>query len=122
MNPLKAKSLYKETASSLQINEEDVTDLNNFYWKYIRKSMTNLVSPNIYLTGLGEFKIKKKNLFKSVDNFEKKLEFWKLGGENRPLFQQTKISLDRLKGIEDKLRVIIEGRKNLKQYRIENDI
>jgi nucleoid DNA-binding protein len=62
LNPKKAKELIKPTAQELGVSESLVKDATDFYWGELRKNLSNLESPNIYVAGLGSFVIAPKKL------------------------------------------------------------
>lgn len=73
MNPKAAKTLYKEVAKELNIEEEFLRDVVETYWKMIRNLLSTLDYPNIKVTGLGMFRVKVKALEKHRTELEAKL-------------------------------------------------
>lgn len=56
--PKKPKELIKPTADALNLNEELVNDVVNFYWSEIRKTLCTIPEPKVTLYNLGYFQIK----------------------------------------------------------------
>ena len=53
MNPRKAKRIYDVVSEDLNIKKDLVEDLVEFYYKDVRKLLTNLEYPRINIDGLG---------------------------------------------------------------------
>ena len=67
MNPKKAKTLYSQVATDLQLDENLVRDILDFYWGSLRKQMTNLMSPRLDVINLGTFEVMPKTLSRTID-------------------------------------------------------
>lgn len=70
MNPKKAKTLYNEVATDLNLDENLVKDVLDFYWSSLRKQMTNLTSPRLDVINLGTFEIMPKTLQRCITAYE----------------------------------------------------
>jgi len=62
----KAKDLIPKTAEELEMSEELVTDVVNFYYTELRKKIENLEDIRIGVPNIGTFTARKKSLEKSV--------------------------------------------------------
>ena len=84
MRPKKAKELIPKVAVELDIPEQLVKDVTDFYWQEIRKSLSSLKHSRIHITNLGDFTIKHWKLDDKIDKLEKfkencknaSLDFW----------------------------------------------
>lgn len=62
MIPKRPDYFCKLTAEQLGVSEDLVKDTIEIYWKEIRKCLTELKHPSIYVKGIGTFNIKSWNL------------------------------------------------------------
>ena len=74
MNPRKAKRIYEIVSEDLNIKKDLVEDLVEFYYKDVRKLLTNLEHPRINVDGLGQFVSKPKAVSGSIDKIAKSLD------------------------------------------------
>jgi 4-alpha-glucanotransferase len=74
MNPRKAKRIYEIVAEDLNLNKDLVEDLVEFYYKDVRKLLTNLEYPRINVDGLGQFVAKPKVVSGSIEKITKSLD------------------------------------------------
>jgi nucleoid DNA-binding protein len=74
MNPRKAKRIYDVVSEDLNIKKDLVEDLVEFYYKDVRKLLTNLEYPRINIDGLGQFVAKPKAVAGSIDKITKSLD------------------------------------------------
>jgi len=74
MNPKKVKKIYEAVAEDLNLNKDLVEDLVEFYYKDVRKLLTNLEYPRINVDGLGQFVSKPKAVSGSIEKITKSLD------------------------------------------------
>jgi nucleoid DNA-binding protein len=74
MNPKKVKKIYEAVAEDLNLNKDLIEDLVEFYYKDVRKLLTNLEYPRINVDGLGQFVAKPKAVSGSIDKITKSLD------------------------------------------------
>jgi len=74
MNPRKAKRIYEIVSEDLNIKKDLVEDLVEFYYKDVRKSLTNLDYPRINVDGLGHFVAKPRIVSGSIEKITKSLD------------------------------------------------
>jgi len=74
MNPKKSNKLYKEVSEELDLTEDLVQDFIEFYYKEIRKNLTDLLHPRINVDGLGHFVAKTFVIRKAIPRYKKFLE------------------------------------------------
>lgn len=80
MRPKKAKELIPKVAVELNIPEQLVKDITDFYWQEIRKSLSGLKHNRVHLTNLGDFTIKHWKLDDKIEMLEKFKENFKQKG------------------------------------------
>jgi hypothetical protein len=74
MNPKKVKKIYEAVAEDLNLNKDLVEDLVEFYYKDVRKLLTNLEHPRINVDGLGQFVAKPKTVSNAIEKISKSLD------------------------------------------------
>ena len=74
MIPKKSKLLYKDVSEEMNVSENLVDSLIDFYYKELKNTLTNLQHPTINVEGLGQFVIKKNLVTKSIPKYNKMLE------------------------------------------------
>ena len=62
MNPKKARDFKIGISEEVGVHPQVVEDFINFYFSLLRKNLSNLTFPNIYVDGLGTFVIRRKKL------------------------------------------------------------
>lgn len=122
MNPKKAKQFIKPVAIATDSSEELVSDLINFYWSNIRKSLSELKGTDIIVDGLGTFKIKDWKVNEIEEKYKKMLSRYNIDGEQTKLtFQRFAIKKEietRLLKIEEMQKMISEEKLKQKQIKI----
>ncbi len=76
MNPYKTRNSYPEIAEQFSLEVEDIKSINQFYWKYIHKQLSNLVNPIILITGLGTMDIKHWRVESAIEKLKKNVKKW----------------------------------------------
>jgi nucleoid DNA-binding protein len=113
MNPKKSNKLYTEISEDLSLNEDQVEDIIEFYYKEVRRNLSDLVHPRINLDGLGHF-VAKPVIIKNAISKNKKF----LDGQRTDTYAEyfskknTKTKLDLLINLESKL-IEIENKKEI---------
>lgn len=74
MIPKKSSAIYKEVAEDLDISSEFIEDLIQFFYKEVRKNLTNLTHPRINVEGLGQFVARPGLVKKSITRYKKALD------------------------------------------------
>lgn len=74
MKPTKGKDLIKKTAQQLNLPEEMVKDVVEFYYSIVTRKIENLESPTIFLHGLGTLRLSRRKLQKNIEKMQKLLE------------------------------------------------
>lgn len=107
MIPKKAKEFVNPAAEKLELDPQFVRDLVDFYWKEVRKNLSDLKAPRVNVSNFGYFQLKFWNLPKVRENYQKHLD--SLNPE-KMTFMKHKIREDVLQRIEaiDKVTAIVE--------------
>ena len=66
MNPKKAKKFEEDIAKEVEVHPQVVEDFIKFYYDLLRKHLSNLTYPKIFVQGLGTFVIRRKKLNSSI--------------------------------------------------------
>ena len=74
MIPKKSKLLYKDVSEEMNVSENLVDALIDFYYRELKNTLTNLQNPTINVEGLGQFVIRKNLVTKSIPKYNKMLE------------------------------------------------
>jgi hypothetical protein len=70
MNPKKANKLYKSFSEENSYNEDLVENVVDFYYKHLRKLLTNLEYPRLNVDGLGQIVAKPMIVNKSISKLK----------------------------------------------------
>ena len=96
MTPIKAKDLIPDVSKDLNISKEECQQVIDLYYDDLRKNLSDLTFPYIFVAGLGRFYVKENWTKKSLERFAK-IKDW---------YQQKKDSLRNrliLKSVEDQI-------------------
>lgn len=74
MKPTKGKELIKKTAQELNLPEEMVRDVVEFYYSIVTRKIENLENATIFLHGLGTLRLSRRKLEKNIEKMQKLLE------------------------------------------------
>ena len=120
MNPKKSNKLYKEVSEELDLTEDLVQDFIEFYYKEIRKNLTDLLHPRINVDGLGHFVAKTFIIRKAIPKYQKFLEI-----QSTETFAEyfnkknTETKLNALISLESKLTEIEHKKEIFKQTKYD---
>jgi nucleoid DNA-binding protein len=106
MIPKKANKLYSVVAEDLNVSQTLVEDVVEFYYKEVRKNLSELSEPRINIDGLGHFVAKHGTIIKTIERFQKSLVDHDVS---------TFKAYHSKKGMEVKLEKLIELEKKLSQ-------
>ena len=104
MNPKKPSKLYKPLAEELNISEDLVEDIIQFYYKTLRLKLSNLEAPRINVEGLGHFVIKPISVRNAITRYSKVLDTHDTSTYNAYFHKKM---------IETKLSALIEIEKKI---------
>ena len=112
MNPRKVKRIYDIVSEDLNIKKDLVEDLVEFYYKDVRKLLTNLEYPRINIDGLGQFVAKPKVVTSTIDKITKSLD-----NHDTSTFK----AYHNKKAMENKLELLLKLTSKLKQVNIRKE-
>lgn len=122
MIPIKAKNLYPVVAASISKEEADVKDITSFYWKYIRKQLSDLVNPKVYIAGLGEFNIKPWKVDTTITNLTAKSTYWFNKNPDHTFHKEYDQDLQKVVQLKQLMNHDTVKKEQIKTYRIENNL
>jgi hypothetical protein len=122
MNPKKPKEFIKPTAETLEVSETLVDDVIGFYWRTVRKALSDLESPSITVTNLGTFNVRYNKIPLLEEKYQGYLD--KLEAENMTFNKHTiqnhsKKKLEGLERVRLKLEEEYERKKEVRKKRKE---
>lgn len=85
MRPKKAKEFIPIVAEQLGLPQDCISDIVNYYWEEMRKSLSSLKHQRIHATNLGDFTIKHWKIDDKID----KLEKWEHNNKLKGLQEMT---------------------------------
>jgi nucleoid DNA-binding protein len=89
--PKKAKELVEPAAEKLELSIEYVQDVIDFYWKEVRKSLSELRSPRVVVANFGSFQVKTSKIAEQKKKYEDQFNSYK---PEDMTFQKHKIKDD----------------------------
>lgn len=102
MIPKKSKELIKSTAQQLGISEELVDAVKSFYWKEVRKSISDLKYHSIFVENLGTFKVKPWKLPEILQKYNNYLN-----SIDATTFKRMEFKVD-MEGRIEKIKILLE--------------
>ena len=118
MNPKKYKSFYDDVAEEAKVHKDFVSDFVFFFYDRVRKNLSNLTYPRINLPNLGTFSVRTSKLRKNIKR-NKDI----LGNLEKMTFVGYDKSVpvkEKLKSMEDLLKIVETNIKNKKKFKDEN--
>lgn len=113
MNPKKSTKLYTEVSEDLNLKEDQVEDIIEFYYKEVRRNLSDLLHPRINLDGLGHFVAKSVIIRNAISRNKKFLDVQRTDTFAEYFNKKnTKTKLDSLITLESKL-TDIENKKEI---------
>ena len=120
MNPKKSNKLYKEVSEELDLTEDLIQDFIEFYYKEIRRNLTDLLHPRINVDGLGQFVEKSFFIEKTIPRLTNKLMIHDTSTFNAYFSKkQSELKLESL--IALKLKIDEEADRKTKFKKIKNE-
>jgi hypothetical protein len=120
LNPKKARDFITPTSKELGIDSEFVEAVVDFYWKEIRKALSNLSAPQIFVANLGTFRVKHWELEKNKNDYQSYIDKLDL---TKMTFQQHAIKKEwesRIENINQMIKMVDldkDRKKQIKQKR-----
>ena len=123
MNPKKFKHILDEITQDIDCDKQLVSDVMDFYWANVRKSILNVAYPRINIESFGAFKLKPKVLQKTITKYKVTMRGFKNPDFSKYLrYQNLKDRLEILERAADQLKGEVDRYKQLKLDRYGNTI
>lgn len=116
MNPKSYKQFKKDIAEEVGVHSNVVDDFIEFYYGLLRKNLSDLSYPRIFVDGLGTFVLRKQKLDKAIKRNKDILG--NLGKHTYKGYEKTvavKEKLENLKRIQKIYEEMIEEKKKFKE-------
>jgi nucleoid DNA-binding protein len=112
MIPKKSEKIIKQVSEDLDLSEIMVDDIVNFYYKEVRKILSNLEHIRVDIIGLGNFVIKRGSVEKMTKKYQNIMNKYDTqtftNYHNR---KNAELKLEKLKTIKQKIDKFIEEKK-----------
>lgn len=116
MTPRKAKSFFPEIASEFDVPEETVEAIIDFFWKEIRKELTEPSHINVVVQNFGTFEARRGQLEYMRDKYKRIIRYMKPTTYNKhTLLNKAKENLERIEKLLELLRLQNEKRKQVRE-------
>jgi nucleoid DNA-binding protein len=116
LNPKKPKTLLGNLYLELDIDKNLVSDIVDFYWLNVRKSITQISYPRIGIENLGSFELKIKSLQNTIDKYQNALD--KTDTSNFRKYSKYMAIKNRIEVLENSKSVILEEKQRKQQIKI----
>ena len=121
MNPKKFKNILDEITQDIDCDKQLISDVMDFYWVNVRKSMLNVTYPRINIESFGSFKLKPKVLQKIITKYKVTMRGFKNPDFSKyPRYQNLKDRLEILERAANQLKGEVDRYKQLKLDRYGN--
>ncbi len=118
MIPKKPKEIIKQVAEELDVPQSMVDDVITFYYKTLRKKLSNLEDLKFSNPGLGHFLIRNTGVAKTIKKYESMRSG--MGDATFSNYHNRKLieaRLDKLYAINEKIKEFMEVKKKFKDLR-----
>jgi hypothetical protein len=115
LNPKKPKALLDDLYKDLELDKNLVSDIIDFYWLSVRKSITQISYPRIGIENLGTFELKIKSLQNTIDKYQNALN--KTDNSNFKKYSKYIAIKNRLEILENSKIIILEEKERKKQIK-----
>ena len=115
MIPRKVNTLFSEIASELDVSEELVSDVIDFYWKELKKELDEPTCINLSLEGFGTFSIRKKQVEYMLKKYKGLVKYMKPKTYTKHVL--LTIATKKLAVMENLLKLCEEQEQKKKQIR-----
>jgi len=105
LNPKKFKHILEEIAKEVDCDKQLMSDVMDFYWSNVRKSMLTIAYPRINIESLGMFKLKPRVLDKTILKYK-----ISMAGFKNPDFSKYL----RYQNLKDRLEILERAAEQLK--------
>lgn len=120
MPPKKAKELVQPTAEQLDLNVEFVQDVIDFYWKEVRKSLSELRAPRVLVSNFGSFQIKTSKIDEQRKKYEDQFNSYKpedMTFQKHKIKDDIELKLNRINKIMESVESDSNRKKQIREKR-----
>jgi hypothetical protein len=121
MNPKNHKNFKEGIAEEVGVHQNVVEDFITFYYSRLRKNLSEITYPKIFVDGLGTFVLRKQKLDKSIKRNKDILG--NLGKQTYGGYEKTIAVKDKLENLEKAQKMyneILEEKRQFKTQKNEN--
>ena len=123
MNPKKFKNILEEIIKDIDCDKQLVSDVMDFYWTNVRKSIVTVAHPRINIESLGAFRVKSTILQKTITKYKVTMHGFKNPDFAKyPRYQSLKDRLEILEKAAVQLKSEIDRHRHLKTTRYADTI
>ena len=115
MNPKSHKDFKKGIAKEIGIHENVVDDFIAFYYSKLRKNLSELTNPKIFVDGLGTFSIRKNRLEKQIKR--KKSYLGNVVNNTYSGYEKKLTTQNRIEEMESVLKMLEEQEVEKKDFK-----
>lgn len=116
MRPKKVQEVYKKTADRLNLPEQYVKDLIEYYYMYNKSRMHTLSYVVFFISGLGRFRLRPKKFFERLGKMKELINKFGDRRDNRGIVIRGQLQ-ERMKEFED-IEEEVERLRKLKNKEI----
>jgi nucleoid DNA-binding protein len=116
MNPKNYKEFKEGIAEEVGVHQNVVDDFISFYYSRLRKNLSDLTSPRIFVDGLGTFVVRKQKLDKNIKRNKDILG--NIGKQTYKGYEKSvavKEKLDQMERLQTEYNEMLENKKNFKR-------
>lgn len=115
MNPKNYKEFKENIAEEVGVHENVVEDFITFYYGRLRKNLSELTYPRVFVDGLGTFVLRKQKLDKTIKRNKDILG--NLGKQTYTGYEKTLAVKEKLENLEKAQKMYEEMLQNKKQFK-----
>lgn len=119
MNPKSHKNFKKGIADEIEVHENVVDDFIAFYYAKLRKNLSELSYPKIFVDGLGTFSVRKNRLEEQIKR--KKSHLGNIVNNTYSGYEKKRIIEDRIDEMESVLETLTEQELEKKIFKKNRD-
>jgi len=118
MNPKNYKEFKEGIAEEVGVHQNVVEDFIRFYYGRLRKNLSGLTYPRVFVDGLGTFVLRKQKLDKTIKRNKDILG--NLGKQTYAGYEKTLAVKEKLEKLEKAQKMYEEMLQNKKQFKNQN--
>jgi nucleoid DNA-binding protein len=120
VNPKKHKHFKKGIADEIGVHENVVDDFIDFYFSRVRKMLSSIEHPRVFVDGLGTFSVRKTRLEKSI--IKNKSYIGTLPKQAYTGYEKYVSTIDKIEKMEKLLKKMEKVIEERKQFKSKNEL